>query len=340
MVIDGKKIAIGEKSTGEVLFTGSVKEQRPGRKGEPVRPRFLGGAELVEPPLPKGFKEPKRGKGPPPKPAFSRKAKLAEWLAAADNPYFARAAANRVWAQYMGRGLVHPVDDLGSKKPSHPALLDALTRELVAHKFDLKHLIREVVNSETYQLADTGPVKAALPESFERARVRPLSAEELMAALRHGDGTGCVRARSRSRTTASISSATSASRANGQGEFQGSLAEHLFLNNASQLRTLAQPRKGNLADTLLKSKAPWAGKGGSVVPVGAEPAAARGGAAALRAASDVGREDGAGARGRGDLGAVELLRSFDSIGEFSRLRVSGRQCNPANPQAGRPENSP
>jgi hypothetical protein len=256
VVIDGKKIAIGEKSSGEVLFTGSVKEQRPGKKGEPVKPRFLGGAELDEPPLPKGFKEPKIGKGPPPKPAFSRRAKLAEWLTAADNPYFARAAANRVWAQYMGRGLVHPVDDLGTKKPSHPALLDAITRELVAHKFDLKHLIRELVSSETYQLADTGPVKLALPEWFERARVRPLSAEELMAALRTATGPDAAGAKS---IAGNVEYFTRyfGEPANGQGEFQGSVAEHLFLNNASQLRILAQPRKGNLADTLLTSKAPW-----------------------------------------------------------------------------------
>src|SRR6185312_5764174 len=75
----GKKFRIGEKNTGEVLFTGSVKEQRPGQKGEPVRPKFLGGAELDEPPLPKNFKEPDPKKGTA-KPLFSRKAKLADWI--------------------------------------------------------------------------------------------------------------------------------------------------------------------------------------------------------------------------------------------------------------------
>ncbi len=261
VVVDGSsngkpKITLGEKSTGEVLFTGSVKEQRPGQKGEPVRPKFLGGPVLDEPAMPKGFKEPPLGKGPPPKPAFSRKAKLAEWLVAPDNPYFARAAANRVWAQYLGRGLVHPVDDLGVRKPSHPPLLDALTRELVQYKFDLKHLIRELVSSATYQLADTGPVKGALPEWFERARIRPLSAEELMAALRTATGPDDHGTKSLKDNTEYFVRYFGAS-ANGQGEFQGSVAEHLFLNNASQLRALCQPRKGNLADTLLTSKAPW-----------------------------------------------------------------------------------
>jgi hypothetical protein len=261
VVVDGSangkpKVTIGEKSTGEVLFTGSVKEQKPGQKGSPVRPKFLGGAELDEPAMPKGFKEPPQGKGPPPRPAFSRKAKLAEWLTAADNPYFARAVANRVWAQYMGRGLVHPVDDLGSRKPSHPALLDALTRAMVEHQFDLKYIIRELVSSEAYQVGDKGQAKDALPVWFERARVRPLSAEELMTALRTATGPDAYGAKSiadnREYFVRYFGEPT-----NGQGEFQGSMAEHLFLNNAGQLRALCQPRKGNLADTLVTSKASW-----------------------------------------------------------------------------------
>jgi hypothetical protein len=261
VVIDGNangkpKITLGEKSTGEVLFTGSVKEQKPGQKGEPVRPKFLGGAELDEPAVPKGFKEPPLGRGPLPKPAFSRKAKLAEWLTAVDNPYFARAVANRVWAQYMGRGLVHPVDDLGSKKPSHPALLDALTRQMVEHKFDLRHIIRELVSSEAYQLTDKGQAKDALPVWFERARVRPLSAEELMTAL--GTATGPDKAGAKSiMDNREYFVRYFGEPTNGQGEFQGGMAEHLFLNNAGQLRMLCQPRKGNLADTVLASKASW-----------------------------------------------------------------------------------
>src|SRR5262249_37302234 len=76
VVVDGGgkgRFRIAEKSTGEVLFSGSVKEQRPGQKGVPVRPKFLGGAELDEPPAPPGFKEPVfKGNQAPPRPAFSR----------------------------------------------------------------------------------------------------------------------------------------------------------------------------------------------------------------------------------------------------------------------------
>ena len=262
VVVDGsgagkRGFRIAEKSTGEVLFSGSVKEQRPGRKGEPVRPKFLGGAELKEPPVPKGFKEPKFAKGKTlPKPLFSRKAKLADWVTSAGNPYFARAVANRVWAQFMGRGLVHPVDDLSAKRiPSHPVLLQALTQQVLTTKFDLKSLIRELVNSETYQLAGSGPSTVALPEWFERARVRPLTAEELLTSFRVATA---FPADAIKNTAASSYFLMYFGQPNdGQGNFQGSLAEHLFLNNASQIRMFAQPRKGNLADTLLKSKASW-----------------------------------------------------------------------------------
>ncbi|MFO0966618.1 MAG: DUF1549 domain-containing protein [Gemmataceae bacterium] len=248
---------IAEKSTGEVLFSGSVKETRPGKKGDPVPAKFLGGDLLAEPAPAKGFKEPDfKGSGPLPKPAFSRKEKLVDWLTAADNPYFARAVANRVWAQFMGRGLVHPVDDLKDKTPaSHPALMRALTDYLVHNKFNLKWYIREVVNSKTYQLGDTGAVTVALPEKFERARIRPLSAEELMAALKAATASDDKVWKD----NAGVEYMTRyfGEPVDGQGSFQGSLAEHLFLNNASHIRQLVQPRKGNLAETLLKSKESW-----------------------------------------------------------------------------------
>src|SRR5262245_46432724 len=251
-----RRFTVGEKSTGEVLFSGAAKDQKPGQKGEPVKAKFLGGTVLDEPPLPEGFKEPdlKKPKALP-KPAFSRKEKLAEWVTAPTNPYLARAVANRVWGQLLGRGLVHPVDDLSEKnEPSHPQLLLALTEQMAAHKFDLKWFLRELVNSETYQLAATGPATEALPRWYERARVRPLSAEELLAALRTATGFG----------GGPLPSATEeyvlryfGVPTNGQGDFQGSLTEHLFLNNSSQLRQMIQRRKGNLMDTVLSSTEPW-----------------------------------------------------------------------------------
>src|SRR5262245_35694891 len=101
----GKKISVGEKRNGEVMFTGPDIDQKPGQKGKPVGAKFLGGPGLKEPPLPKDFKELPKGAKPTTKPDFSRKEQLVGWLAAADNPYFARAAANRLWGQFLRNGL-------------------------------------------------------------------------------------------------------------------------------------------------------------------------------------------------------------------------------------------
>src|SRR5205823_9458389 len=177
------------------------------------------------------------------------------------NPFFARAAANRVWAQLTGRGLAHPVDDLGGKEgPSHPELLKALAEQLVAHKFDLKWMLRELANSETYQLADAGISKEAMPRWYERARVRPLTAEELVAVLPVATGFDAV-LRPGEKLPGGIEMWVQhyfGEPTNGLGDFQGSLSEHLFLNNSGEIRSLAQRRKGNLADALLTSTEPWA----------------------------------------------------------------------------------
>lgn len=256
-----KKYRIGEKSSGEVLFTGAVKDQKPGQKGEPVKPKFLGGSELSEPALPANFKE-ADPKGPTmPKPAFSRKEKLAAWVTAPDNPYFAKATVNRVWAQFLGRGLVHPVDDIGVKNlPVLPELFDTVSAELIAHQFDLKWLIGEIVRSETYQRAATGSSTDAAPRWYERARVRPLSAEEILAAMRLATGYDAddkAAAAKLGNNSEEYFLRYFGEPTNGQGDFQGSLTEHLFLNNSANVRQLIQRKKGNLSDILLTSKDPW-----------------------------------------------------------------------------------
>ncbi len=250
---------VREKTTGEVLFTGAVKDQKPGQRGEPVKAKFLGGPVLDEPAVPKSFKEPRPGPAMP-KPAFSRKEMLATWVTAAENPYLVRAVANRIWAQFFGRGLVHPVDDLGEKKkPSHPELFQALTRELAAHKLDLKWFIRELVNTEAYQLADSGPTTEALPAWYQRARVRPLVMEELLAAMRVATGfdDGFTKNPRLPGAIEEYMRIYFGEPTNGLGDFQGSMREHLFLNNSGQIRQLIQQRKGNLADLLVTSREPW-----------------------------------------------------------------------------------
>lgn len=259
--------AIGEKNRGDVLFTGPVTEQEVGKKGEPVKPKFLQGEPLQEPELPADFREDRsfpNGKMPT-QPQFSRKDQLANWIVRNDNPYFARAVANRVWAQFLGRGIVHPVDSMSeSNAPSHPELLDTLTAALVEYRFDLKRYIRELVSSRTYQLSGGGKVEAAMPQWFERARTRPLTAEELLDSWRVAVGYEGIEQASGRKPSDDRYAPLGAgylmqffgSPSNGVGDFQGGLHEHLYLNNGG-LSTIVSTAKGGLHDTLLNSDSPW-----------------------------------------------------------------------------------
>jgi Protein of unknown function (DUF1553)/Protein of unknown function (DUF1549)/Bacterial Ig-like domain (group 2) len=83
-----------------------------------------------------------------------RRQYFADWLVSPDNPFFARALVNRLWKNFMGRGLVEAVDDIrDANPPSNPELLAALTRDFVDHRFDVKQLARTIINSSTYQLS-------------------------------------------------------------------------------------------------------------------------------------------------------------------------------------------
>ncbi len=110
---------------------------------------------------------------------------LADWMTGAKNPFFARAAANRVWAAFFGRGIVDPVDDFRiSNPPSNPALLDALGQEFVKQKFDLKALMRTILRSHLYQLsAVPNDTNRGDTRNFSRAYRRRLPAETLADAI-------------------------------------------------------------------------------------------------------------------------------------------------------------
>src|SRR5262249_27074444 len=119
-----------------------------------------------------------------------RRDALADWLTSKDNPYFARAMANRMWSYFLGKGIIDPVDDIrASNPPSNPALQDALTKDFVAHGFDLRHLMRTIVSSRAYQASiATNEWNAADRDNFSHATPRRLTAEELMDAVASAAG--------------------------------------------------------------------------------------------------------------------------------------------------------
>jgi hypothetical protein len=113
---------------------------------------------------------------------------LADWATSADNPYFARAAANRMWAQFFGVGLAEPVDDL-LREGGKNELLDEVARSFAEHHFDLKYLIRAIVNTRAYQLTSvaTDPSQDD-PRLFARMAVKALSTEQVVASLIEATG--------------------------------------------------------------------------------------------------------------------------------------------------------
>jgi len=140
---------------------------------------------------------PRRGVAMPPRPldgpavapgeTRDRRAFFADWLARPDNPYFAKAVVNRVWSNFFGRGLTHPEDDLRvSNPPSDEALLDWLVQDFVAHRFDVKHLIKTIMSSAAYARSSQ-PIAGneADTKYLSHYRVKRLPAEVLLDAISH-----------------------------------------------------------------------------------------------------------------------------------------------------------
>jgi hypothetical protein len=116
---------------------------------------------------------------------------LAEWLTSAENPYFAQTGANRVWGHFFGIGIVDPVDDEPAEDnpSSHPELLAELSRQFVAHQFDLKYLIRAITASKTYQRASAQSHESQKdPRTFARMAVKGMTPEQLFDSLAQATG--------------------------------------------------------------------------------------------------------------------------------------------------------
>ena len=102
-----------------------------------------------------------------------------------NNPFFARAAVNRIWRKLMGRGLVEPVDDHRATNPAtHPELLDHLARDFVAHGFDVRQLIRTIVVSQAYQRSSLSTGNNHADNRFySKAILRPLPPTVIVDAV-------------------------------------------------------------------------------------------------------------------------------------------------------------
>ena len=120
------------------------------------------------------------GKQPTWKEDVTTRQALAEWMTSPNNPYFAQAAVNRIWAHLFGIGIVDPPDDFRKDNPpSHPELLNALAQAFVDNHYDLKFMIKAITASKAYQRTSGIDGSADDPRLFTRMSVKGLTAEQL-----------------------------------------------------------------------------------------------------------------------------------------------------------------
>ena len=178
--------AVGESAVGGfVNFTNLKKESQPavmamltGRTIEEARPA----PDAKQDDSPEGYVDPAAAVKVP---KFSRRAALAD-AATHGNPLLARSFVNHTWAILMGRGIVHPVDEMNSKNPpSHPELLDWLAADFAAHGYAPRRLVHAIVLSRGYQLAAGN---SPTPGTFAASAEKPLTAEMIARSARIASG--------------------------------------------------------------------------------------------------------------------------------------------------------
>jgi hypothetical protein len=168
----GNNAEVGVDRQSVWVETGAAPIVNP-RSGAPEPPRFL------------GEREPLAGQD-----GADRRALFAAWLTAPENPFFSRSLANRIWYHLFGRGIVEPVDDFrDSNPPSNEELLAALAEDLQRSGYDLRHLVRTILRSRTYQLGwQAAPGGEEGTKYFAHAAPRLLGAEQLLDAISRVSG--------------------------------------------------------------------------------------------------------------------------------------------------------
>lgn len=152
-----------------VYLKGNVPQATNPRTNQPVKPTGLGGEPLDIP----AWEDARQA--------------MVDWMAAADNPFFAKALVNRYWKHFFGRGIVDPEDDLRvTNPPSNPELLDELAKHFIEHKFNLKDLVRTICKSSVYQLSsEPTELNERDEQNFSRFYPRRMPAEIFYDAINH-----------------------------------------------------------------------------------------------------------------------------------------------------------
>jgi hypothetical protein len=159
--------ADAEVPTDERIYVKSEGDVHHPRTGQRIAPRPLGGPDLRL----TRFDDPRQ--------------KFVRWLSLPNNRFFARTMVNRMWGHFLGRGLVHPIDDSrSSNPPSNPELLEWLAKDFIHSGYDLRHLIGRIAGSRAYRLSSQPTSSNRLDtQSYARFYPRRLKAEVLLDAF-------------------------------------------------------------------------------------------------------------------------------------------------------------
>ncbi|QDU10079.1 DUF1549 domain-containing protein [Gimesia aquarii] len=269
-----KQTVFAEKAEGEVKFESVFEVRDKTSKGpETTLPVVFNGTAISEPAFKKGEEyQVKPAKDVRPIPKYSRRAQLGIAITSPQNRRFARTMSNRLWAMIMGRGLVHPLNaDHSDNPPSHPELLDSLTDQMIAHQFDLKWYLRELVLSETYQRSSVNDAfnqkdAKELDESqFTHAIMKPLTPEQFAWAVLQATGfTDIYRKSLKEKLTEEtlrkklvgyekrFVSLFGGLPGKPVKEFEVTADQILYLSNDGAIQGFVTPRTGNTADRVLK----------------------------------------------------------------------------------------
>ncbi len=189
----------------------------------------------------------------------NRRQALAKFITEPANDDFAKAFVNRMWGHFLGRGFVHPVDEFGAHNPaSHPELLDKLGGEFKAAKYDIKGLVRWIMNSEAYNLTSMATPGNDKDESlFSHLNLKPMTPEQLfdsllVATAAHKAGGGENEAR-RNNWLRQFQSAFSNDEGEEGSTFQGTIPQALMMMNGDLMQQAVGGRPGSFLNDLLES---------------------------------------------------------------------------------------
>ena len=259
-------IGIAESAIGGFISFANLKKE-----SQPATLTFLNGVKIPEKRPEPNVKEedlpeyyrvaPAPDKETPTTPAipkFSRREALARAVTE-NNPLLAQSTVNRVWALLMGRGLVHPVDEMNSTHPaSHPELLAWLASDFEEHGFDLHHLVRTLACSETYQRSPwTGPDRPAEKDTFAWALEKPLTAEVIYRSLLVACGFDPTEPKIEGMDIEALRQSFIQHFPDVLPvEYNASLQQAIFLTNSPLVDALLRPSEGNTSQSLLTHSNP------------------------------------------------------------------------------------